>query len=359
MTQEQPGLLMAGQPIKPTTLAEVARIAGVNKSTASRALNGDPAISEETRQRIVAVAAELHYVPNASASRMNSVHTNILAFTSHAIAIGEQGADPFLAELLASIMEEAHHQHYDILLGRVDRNDATLSTYSRIMGGRHADGCFVTDLRPDDERLPYLMQQGYPHVLFGRSHESITEARSYPYPWVEVDNYRGARLGTEHLLSLGHRRIAFIGANDFYYYEQDRRRGYAEALLKAGIACDPKLDVWGAATQEESFLLTQQLLVLDEPPTAIFAISDILAVGVMRAAHAAGRTIGREFSVMGFDGLGLGAYMTPRLTTLRQPISVVGRLLVQQLTGILTNTLSIEPHILLNPELHIRESTIG
>ncbi|HEY7124196.1 MAG TPA: LacI family DNA-binding transcriptional regulator [Ktedonobacterales bacterium] len=347
------------QLIARTTLAEVAQAAGVNKSTASRALRNDPAIGVETQQRIQRLAAQLNYVPNASARRLNNAQTDTLAIASRALNQSTVGADPFLVELLAGITDEAARHHFDVLLSRAEEGEHELNVYKRILGGHHADGFILTDLRPNDPRLDYLSAKRYPHVLFGRSAEDLRDARRYPSPWVEVDTRAGARIGTEHLISLGHKRIAFIGGGDTFFYERDRRAGYLDALSRSNLPADPALCLPSGLSQEDGYQLTQQLLRQANPPTAIFAISDVLAVGAMRAAREAGKTIGLGFAVMGFDGIGLGAYLTPPLTTLRQPINDVGRLLVQLLIAVIRGQPPAEKHLLLQPELVVRASTRG
>ncbi len=341
------------------TLAELARVAGVNKSTASRALRGDRAIGTETRERIQQLATELHYEPNASARRLFRAQTDVLAFTSPSLTRGNDGADPFLVELLSAITHEAALHQQDVLLCSSEPGPEELETYRRVVGGRHADGIILMDLRPDDPRLVYLREQRYPHVLFGRASLDMDEARHYPYPWVEVDNRAGARAGTAHVIALGHTRIAFLGADQAYICELDRLAGYCDALAAAGITFNAALCTEGGLTQEDGYRLTQQLLRLPQPPTAIFAVSDVLAVGAMRAAQDAGRIVGRAFPVVGFDGLGLATFVSPSLTTLRQPIAYVGRMLVQLLIRMLHGQSETETHLLLQPELIVRDSTDG
>jgi LacI family transcriptional regulator len=349
----------AKQLVARPTLAQIAHAAGVNKSTASRALRGDPAIGSVTSQRIQRLAAQLNYVPNASARRLNRAQTDTIALSLRALNLSAGGTDPFLVELLAGITSEAASRHYDVLLARAEEGEFELNVYKRILGGHHADGFILTYLRPSDPRLDYLSARRYPHVLFGRPAEELRDARRYPHPWVEVDNRMGALIGTEHLISLGHRRIAFIGGGNTYFWEQDRRAGYRDALEKANIPYDPGLCLPGGLSQEDGYALIQHLLRQEMPPTAVFAISDVLAVGAMRAASDAGQTIGRDFAVMGFDGVGLGTYLTPPLTTLRQPINYVGHLLVQLLIDLLAGAPLTEKHLLLQPELMVRASTQG
>ncbi len=341
------------------TLAQLARAAGVNKSTASRALRGDRAIGAETRERIRHLAEELHYEPNASARRLFRARTDVLAFTSPSLTRGNDGADPFLVELLSAITQEAAVHQQDVLLCSSEPGPEELDTYRRVVGGRHADGIILMDIRPRDPRLEYLRDKGYPHVLFGRAALDMDEARHYPYPWVEVDNRAGARAGTQHVIALGHTRIGFLGADKAYICELDRLSGYCDALAAAGIAFDASLCTDGGLTQEDGYRLTRQLLEHPQPPTAIFGVSDVLAVGAMRAAQDAGHTVGRTFPIVGFDGLGLATFVSPSLTTLRQPIAYVGRKLVQLLIAMLHGAPEPESHLLLQPELIIRDSTGG
>lgn len=344
--------------IRPT-LVDVAKAAGVNKSTVSRALRGDPTVGRDTRQRIQRLAAQLNYFPNVSAKRLTRARTDTLAFATRALRPAEAGSDPFLVELLAGITDEAARHHFDILLSRADEDMNKLDVYARIMGGHHADGFIVTDVRPNDPRIDFLCAQRCPHVLFGRPSQDLSASRRYPYPWVEVDGRTGARMGTQHLIGLGHTRIAFIGGHNDFHWEADRLAGYRDALARAGLPLEKRLCVASGYSQESGYQLALELLDHPDPPTAIFAISDVLAVGVMRAARETGRVIGQDFSVMGFDGIGLGTYLTPALTTVRQPADYVGRMLVRLLVAVLTGESPPEKHILLQPELIVRASTHG
>lgn len=343
---------------KRPTLAELAQAAGVNKSTASRALRDDSVIASATRARIQQLARDLEYEPNASARRLYSARTDLIAFSAHAPsrAVGEN--DPFVIELLHAVMDEAAANELDVFVCRPKPGTAELATYRRIVGGHHADGFILMDVRPDDARLPYLCAQRFPHVLFGRSALDLDEAGTYPYPWVEVDNRAGARIGTEHLIELGHSRIAFLGCGDAFTFEVDRRNGYQDALNAVGIASEPGLCTPVGATQDDGYRLTRDLLAAERPPTAIFAVSDVLAVGAMRAVRDVGLNVGREFPVMGFDGLGLGEYVQPQLTTIKQPIRQVGQLLVKLLVAAQQGK-SAPEHLFLPPELIVRSSTIG
>ena len=346
------------QPIVRITLSDVARAAGVDKSTASRALRDDASIGVETRLRIQQIAEQLHYVPNANAQRLSNARTNVIAFSSNVFRHGSE-PDPFQLELLAVITREAAKQGFDVLLCRPEADPDNHQTFARILGGHHADGLILMDLRPADPRLDFLCARGFPHVLFGRSAEDMRRAQRYPFPWVEVDNRNGTKVGMAHLVGLGHSRIAFIGGDQTYICDLDRHAGYRDGLATAKLAFDPDIFLPGEVAEETGYTLTRQVLDLANPPTAIFACSDIVAVGAMRAARDLGRQVGRSFAVMGFDGLGLGNFLTPALTTLRQPMAQIGEQLVQQVISVVRGTAVSPPHTLLQPELVVRASTIG
>ncbi len=347
---------LAGVAKRPT-LATIARVAGVNKSTASRALRGDVVIASETRQRIQQLAAELSYEPHVSARRLTSARTDIIAFTTHSFARGRGVADPFLAELVSAVTIEAATAGMDVLLCLADPGPNELNAYRRVVGGKHADGFLLMDLRPDDLRLPFLCERGYPHVLFGRPYLDLARSREYPYPWVEIDNRKGARAAVEFLIMQGHRRIALIGCGGEYICEIDRFAGYRDALDAANIPFDQSLCTGHGQTQQDGFQLARALLEKPNPPTAILAISDIVAVGAMLAVRDLGRRPGQDVPVVGFDGIGLATFVTPALTTVSQPIPQVGKLLVQLLLAELRSTPVAERHILLDAELTIRAST--
>ncbi len=357
VTERHTGLM--GVAISRPTLATIARVAGVNKSTASRALRGDVAIASETRERIQRLAAELNYEPHASARRLTSARTDIIAFTTHSFARGRGVADPFLAELVSAVTIEAAASGMDVLLCLAEPGPNELNAYRRVVGGKHADGFMLMDLRPDDLRLPFLCERGYPHVLFGRPYLDLARSREYPYPWVEIDNRKGARAAVEYLITQGHRRIALIGCGDEYICEIDRFAGYQDALAAAGIPLDLSIctRTRHGQTQQDGFQFARALLEQPNPPTAILAVSDIVAVGAMLAVREMGRRPGQDVPIVGFDGLGLATFVTPALTTVSQPIPQVGKLLVQLLLADLRSTPVAERHILLDPELIIRAAT--
>ena len=351
--------VVAMQRIARATLQGVAAAAGVDKSTASRALRDDPAISLATRERVQQVAALLHYVPNANARRLSQARSHVLAFFTQAFHSPADPSNPFLMELLAAITQEATARQFDILLvsSEAEAYEREVAAFERIIGGNHADGLVLMDLRAQDQRLAHLCARQYPHVLFGRSDEDLRLARRYPYPWVEVDNRLGTRTGMEYLIAEGHRRIAFIGGTERFICDRDRHAGYREALASAGILADPALFMQSDVTEAAGYQLTRQLLTLEQPPTAIVAFSDVMAVGVMRAAQDMVHPVGRDLALIGFDGLGIGKYLMPSLTTLSQPLHQVGQAVVQLLIAQLNGDAVAEPHVLLAPELIIRDSS--
>ena len=352
--------LEKGQRMVRPTLLDVARAAGVDKSTASRGLRGDATIGLATRQRLQQVAAHLNYVPNASALHLRQTQTNVLAIMS-SLSHQDTARDSVLMDLLPIITSAANDQGYDILLFRPGKTYTDLQPYERLVGGHYVDGIILVGIEPQDPRLDYLCAKEFPHILYGRSDRDLRQAQRYHHPWVEVDNQQGAFLATEYLLQLGHRRIAFLGTDvttdSQLICVADRHEGYSAALKAGQIAYDPALFVASVTTEEEGHTQTSRLLALPDPPTAIIT-GDAVAFGVMQAAQNVGRTIGQDFAVVGCDGLALGAFMRPTLTTLRLPFAVIGRCLVDLLVQEIQGVEQKERHILVTPELLIRDSTV-
>jgi LacI family transcriptional regulator len=188
----------------------------------------------------------------------------------------------------------------------------------------------------------------------------MRRAQRYPYPWVEIDNQLGARRATEYLLSLGHTRIALVGTeqlqDDPLICTDDRLQGYRSALKTARVPYDPALFIPSALTEDEGYQVAQQLLALPDPPTAVFA-ADIVAAGVIHAAQDVGKLVGRHFSVVGCDGLDLGRVLRPSLTTLSLPFARIGQRLVTLLVHQVRGEEIEEKHIIVEPELIVRDST--
>jgi len=290
------------------TIADVARHAGVGLGTVSRVLNGSPQVRDETRQRVLAAIAALDYRPNPLARGLSLGRSHslgvVVPFFTHASAV----------ERLRGVVAALEGSRYDLVLFNVsspDHRDEHLASLTR---RDRADGLLVMTLPPPAPDLERLTRARVPVVL--------VDARGVGVPMVLTDDRAGGRMATQHLVDLGHERIAFIGddpGNPFGFTAgAQREQGYEAVLAEAGIPHRSELVRHGQHDREEARVLAAELLAEPDGPTAVFASSDVQATGVLAAAAAAGRRVPEDLSVIGFDDIELSAYVG--LTTVRQPL---------------------------------------
>lgn len=307
------------------TIADVAAHAGVGLGTVSRVLNGSPQVSEATRARVLASIEILEYRPNPLARGLSRGRCQTLGvvvpFFTHASAV----------ERLRGVVAELDESRYDLVLFNVESPVHRDQHLAAITGRDRADGLLVLSLPIPPADLQRLTAVGVPIVLVDSSGAGV--------PAVVTDDISGGRLATQHLVDLGHRSIAFIGddpKNTFGFTSSAKReRGYAEVLDAAGIAYRPELIRHGGHDRAVAERLAAELLAEPDPPTAVFASSDVQATGVLAAAAARGLKVPKDLSVIGFDDIELSAYVG--LTTVRQPLRESGqlgaRLLLEAVSG--------------------------
>lgn len=336
---------------KRATAQQVAKLAGVSRTTVSFVLNNTPGmrISEETRQRVLAAAAKLNYHPNASARRMATGRTRVIGLVLRQTA-QQAFATGFLLQVLNGLNSAASQRNYHLLLEPIPPDNGTRA-YSKLIRERHVDGIIVSGPRFDDEELLQIRDDGAPLVLIGQFPRSNI-------PSVDVDNCRGAQQATEHLIQLGHRRIGFISnAPPVYTAAVERQEGYQLALEIAGIAFDNSLIQHGAFTAQSGFAAMNALLELPQPPDAAFVASDTVAHGALQAISLRGLRVPDDIAVVGFDDVPASEYIEPPLTTVRLPAYNLGwgaaDLLINIIEG--QTSESTEP-TLLETELIIRKS---
>jgi len=260
---------------KKVVSADVARLAGVSRTTVSLVLNNVPGtnISEETRRRVLEAARQLEYYPHAAARSLASRRSGNIGVVLCQSA-DRLFADVFLMEVLHGIHEVIRPQGFHILLEAVEDVSAP-DAYFGLVQSRQIDGLIVSGPRSDDLQLLRIQENGFPVVLEGQLPGS-------DLPQVDVDNVGGARLALEHLLSLGHRQIAFISNGPLIYTaSRDRLHGYRAALLKAGLHYDEALVRFGEFSRASGHVAMQSLLTLPERPTAAFVASDLVAFGAV------------------------------------------------------------------------------
>jgi LacI family transcriptional regulator len=333
----------------PVTLKDIAQRVGVSITTASRALGGYEDVAETTREKVLRAAEELGYYPSATARQLQKQRTDTIGFVIP--TFGPRFSDPYFSELLAGIGNEAAHHNFDLLVStRSPDSSEEEEAYRRLVDGRRVDGVLVVRTRIKDPRLSYLMQRDFPFVAFGRSRANED------FPYLDVDGQKGLRDAVQHLIDVGHERIAYISAPRNLTFATHRLAGYKQALQENRLAYDKDLVVVGHLTEEDGYQAAHRLLSLSNPPTAIAVANDLMALGAMRAAHERGLDVGHDMAITGFDDIPLAAHARPALTTVRQPIYDIGRRVCQMLIRVIKGEPLAERHILLEPTLVIRES---
>lgn len=333
------------------TIRDVAKRLNLSITTVSRALDGYDDVSEKTRQRVIQVANEMGYTPSRNARQLRRKRTDTLGYI--APTSQPRFSDPFFSEFIAGLGDEAGAQNFDLLITLAPpEHEAERIAYQRLVQGRRVDGIVLSRMRQDDWRVNYLHESRLPFVSFGRTNASIE------YPYIGVDGVGGVRRLIAHLVEQGHRNIAFISAPSNLTLQINRFRGYQEGLAEAGLIFDERYVKEGDLTRNGGYLAAKKLLDLKPAPTAIIGANDLTAIGVLRAAREMGITVGRELAVAGFDGIEDAEHTTPPLTTLNQPVYDCARRLVRMLTALINNQTLDEPHVLLQPELIIRDSTL-
>ena len=290
------------------TIADVAAHAGVGAGTVSRVLNNSPQVRDETRARVLSAIELLDYRPNSfaralSRGRCQTVGVVVPSFTQ-----------PSAVERLRGVVAALHGSLYDLVLFNVETPVHRDEQFASLSRRDRADGLLVISLPPPRRELKLLRAAGVPVVL--------VDAKGRGVASVVTDDVEGGRMATRHLASLGHERIAFIGddpSNPFGFTSSaQREKGYREALSEAGIRFRGPLVRHGAHDRKVGRRLTEALLAQRTPPTAVFAASDVQALGALEAARAAGLRVPQDLSVVGFDDIELSAYA--RITTVRQPL---------------------------------------
>lgn len=330
---------------KPSKLSEVAKLAGVAPITASRAIRGEGYVSEDARARILEAAAQLNYTPDMVARRMRGEKSRLIG-----VFVNNFGS-LVLHETTKAISNEARARGYDIVLFNAERFDVADRAGTRDMLARLCAGLILPMPNGEDRYLAELEKGHLPCVFVN------FVARAVNLPVVAMENQQGARAVMTHLLSLGHRRIAFIAGSQYTGQSAEREAAYVEALREAGIAHDPALVVPGSFIQTGGYAATERLLALPSPPTAIFAANDEMAFGAIDAIHSRGMRVPEHISVAGFDDIPTSSYVHPPLTTVRQPLEAICARAVHELLELIEGR-EVEPRRISFPlELVVRQST--
>ena len=326
------------------SIKDIARLARVSHPTVSRALQNSPLVKAETAARIQKIAAETGYRASAVARGLVTRRTRTIGLVVTTVA------DPFAGEAVCGIEETANDHGYAVILANSNADPERERTMVQALAERRVDGILVTSSRVGALYLPLLKELMVPIVLVNDQ---------YPGEFVHsvmIANQEGMRAAAEHLIALGHRRIAYIGDRFGYQSDADRLAGYREALEAARIPPAAELVVHGDGKPGGAESAMARLLALKDPPTAVCCYNDMSALGAMRTIRGHGLRVGEDVSVTGFDDLFFAEFTDPPLTTVRQPMRRMGRLAMESLLKLMAGDRSV-PQVRVAAELVTRAST--
>ena len=328
-----------------TTIREVAESAGVSYATVSHVINNTRVVSPETRQRVLDAMLELNYRPNALARSLRQGKTNTLGL------VLPDSANPFFAEISRSIEDEAFNKGYSVFLCNTELDTQRELFYVDVLSKKQVDGIIFVAAGDQTDSLDYLARERMPVVMIDRNVPNVQ------MDVVLTDHQLGGFLATQHLLQLGHTRIACIAGPSSITPSAERITGYRNALEQAGIPFDEKLVIRGDYHAQSGMEITHSLIKRGPPPTAIFALNDLMALGALRAAAEAGCSVPRDLAVVGYDDLELSQFTNPPLTTIAQPKKEIGMQAVSLLVERITQNGRPPSRLVLPPELIVRRST--
>lgn len=344
---------------KPATLIDVATAVGVAPMTVSRVINGNGYVSEETREKVLAAAKKMNYRRNGLARNLKRNRTETVG-----LVIGDI-SNPYATELANQIRETLAARNYNLFICISEHSAKEDVAAFRSLVDHNVDGIIVATRSNNegDKYLKGIADTGVPLVMIGRDfkHKSID--------YITADNLSGGFEATQHLVDLGHKRIAFLGATIANRTNLKRLQGYLKALTAHGIKIDERLitgrrdangDIPGYSTEQVGYEGMKRLLSLPNRPTAVFARNDFTAIGAMTAIKEAGLSIPADIAIVGFDDIPLARHTSPPLSTVRQPMRLQGQLAAEMLLERMgAKEAPARKEQVLDSELIIRESSVS
>ncbi len=335
------------------SIKDIAKAAGVSHSTVSRALSDSPLVSDETKARVQNLAQEMGYSPNTLARSLVTRQTYTVGVVVTTIA------DPFIAEVVQGIEATAHDHGYTVVLCTSGAEPEREIAAVEMLRSKRVDGVIVTSSRVGALYLEHLERIGVPIVLINNHNE---QSGRYTFT-VTVDNRHGGCLATDHLIQLGHQRIAYVTAPADHSSDLDRMTGYRQALVDSGIEPNPELIVPGNGRADGGARALGALMALDVLPGAVFCYNDMTAIGLINAARGVGLAVPSDIAVAGFDDIPFATYCFPPLTTIAQPKVEMGQLAMKMALSLM----AIEEgengeelsNIIVQGKLIVRASTAG
>ena len=330
----------------PLTLEDIAKLSGFSRSTVSRAINGDPNVSEATRKQVMGIVDQLNFQPNLAARGLAAGHTKVLGLV---IPMGVNAifTDPFFPLLIQSVSSECNIHDYSVMLWLAEP-EYERRMISRMMYNGLVDGVIVSSMMMDDPIVEALIKGKLPFILIGR-HPTNSDIS-----YVDVDNWTGAKTAVNHLAELGRTRIGTITGPQNMIVGRDRYQGYLDALKEHGLKTNINLITEGNFTVTSGAEAMKKML--KHQPDAVFAASDAMAGGAIRALQEEGYKVPDDVAIIGFDDIPSACMTVPPLTTIKQPIRQVGSVAAKTLIKMIEQPQKESYHIILPTKLVVRSS---
>jgi LacI family transcriptional regulator len=327
-------------------LEQIAKLSGVSRSTVSRVINNDPNVSAVTREKVLQVVKRANYTPNAAARGLAAGRTRVIGLVIPT-GVAALFTDPYFPILIQGVSSACNAREHSVMLWLAEP-EYERRQIRQIMYSGLVDGVIISSMLLSDSLVQALLEGDLPFMLIGRH---PTDARA---SYVDADNIGGAREAVTHLLRLGRTRVATITGPQNMIAGADRLAGYTAALRDRGVIFDPGLIAEGDFTEADGYRAMQQLLA--RRPDAVFAASDIMAIGALRALRESSLRVPEDVAVVGFDDLPQSARTEPPLTTVRQPTYRLGTTTVDSLLDLIEYPDSSPRRIVLPTELVVRAS---
>lgn len=329
------------------TLEDIAKQSGVSRSTVSRVVNNHPNVSEDVRKRVKEVINKTGYQPHAAARTLASQRSWMLGLVLPR-SVSSFFADPYFPRLTQGIAQACNQYNYTLGLFLISTKEDEEAIFPRVSRKGLLDGILLQSDQLGDQLTDQIIQSKIPLVIIGRPFYNKNVS------YIDVDNVNGAFTAVSHLIRLGYQQIGTITGVSTRTVSLDRKEGYIKALTERGRNIDESLIVEGDFTEAGGYYAMQQLL--PNKPDAVFAASDIMAIGAMRAIREAGLRVPEDIALVGFDDLPLATMPEPRLTTIRQPVYQFGVKAVEILLDLIENGIEPPRRIIMDTELIIRNS---
>jgi LacI family transcriptional regulator len=328
------------------TISDVAKLSGLSKTTVSRVINNHPYVSDKKRELVLNAMKELGYTPNPSARRLRGQLTTTIG------VIVPRIVNPFFSYLVNSIEQAAFKMGYQVLIGQSYEDKGKELAFLNLLKTKQVDGIIMTSIENDWDMIESYKEYG--SILLCNDYVNQSEV-----PMIRLDQTKGAYLGVKHLIEKGHKKIAYCtgGLFDEQGKGKDRNQGFQKALHEAGIKINPKWIFIDQHTIEDGKQVMKQILEMDDRPTAIFTGSDEVACGIMIQAKELGLSVPSELAIIGFDDQPIAEILDPKLTTIRQPVDLMGEKSIEVMIEMLENPELEIQNYELPIELIVRQST--